>query len=99
MLQGLRPHEKSGVLGFSQRCTDYGTPDDLANETPMIASVGDVIAHSSLVLHRAGRNTTSDRERRAIGFVYFGVSAKADEAAIAAHLHRLRESLALAGKA
>jgi phytanoyl-CoA hydroxylase len=64
----------------------------------MTASVGDIMAHSSAVLHRAGRNTTPDRQRRAIGLVYFGVSAKADEVALAAYQKRLLESLTAAKK-
>jgi phytanoyl-CoA hydroxylase len=46
-LKPMRPHEVSGVLGFSQRCSDYGTPEDLANELALPASPGGWLTHAS----------------------------------------------------
>ena len=86
------------MLGFSQKCSDYGTAEDLANELVVPASPGDLIAHNSLVLHRAGANTTRDRQRRAIGFIYYGQSARADAERVEQYQKQLRETLAAKGK-
>jgi ectoine hydroxylase-related dioxygenase (phytanoyl-CoA dioxygenase family) len=91
----LRPHQPSGILGFSQKCTDYGSPEDLKKEMVMAAKAGDVIAHNSAMMHRTGANT-STRHRRAIGLVYFGVSAKTDDVRRAAYQKSLRDTLAAA---
>lgn len=94
----IRPHQPSGILGFSQKCTDYGTPNDLANEIVMAADPGDMVAHNSVMLHRTGANTSTTRQRRAIGLVYYGVSAKTDHARSEAYQKSLRDALAAAGK-
>ena len=90
--RGMRPHEASGLLGFSQKCSDYGTAEDLANEMPMRASPGDVVGHHSLMLHRAGANVTADRPRRALGLIFYG-QVRIDEARHAAYQARLAAQL------
>ena len=45
-------------------------------EKAMAAEPGDLVAHNSAVLHRAGRNQSETRQRRAVGFIYFAESAK-----------------------
>ena len=73
---GMRPHRMSNVLGFSQGITDFGEKDHKCEvSTPV--SPGDLIAHHSMVIHRADDNT-GDRQRRALGFVYYAERAKQD---------------------
>ena len=73
--QGLREHGRTHTLGFSQGVTDYG-PEDQANEIAICAAPGDMLVHHGLTIHRADGNT-SNRNRRAIGSVYY-----------AAHVHK-----------
>ena len=49
--------------------TDYGTEADVLAEKVMAAKPGDLVAHNSAMLHRAGPNQSEDRQRRAIGFI------------------------------
>ena len=79
--RGVRPHRRTGTLGFSQGVSDFGTPEDLANEVACTARAGDVIAHHALTIHRADGNRAPGRPRRALGLVYYGISAhdSADE--------------------
>ncbi|MFW6060116.1 MAG: phytanoyl-CoA dioxygenase family protein [Phycisphaeraceae bacterium] len=76
---GLREHGRSAVFGFSQGIMDYGDTDR-AHETAVPAEPGDVIAHHALTIHRADPNP-SDRRRWAIGLIYYGASARPDDAA------------------
>merc|ERR1712039_181127 len=78
--RGLRHREYSGVMGFSQAIVDYGRVDEL-HEVAIEAQPGDLVVHHSLMIHRAGRNETSDRNRRAVGAICYGVSAKLDRVA------------------
>lgn len=95
--KGLRPHQASGVLGFSQKCTDYGTKADLKAELAMVASPGDLVAHDSMMLHRAGPNTTKGKSRRAVGFIYYAASAVPDAAKAAAYQQMINRQLRAAG--
>ncbi len=95
---GLRPHGKTGTLGFSQGITDYGTPNDLANEVAIHAEPGDLLIHHAVTIHRADANTSRDRSRRALGFIFYAANAKRDEAAYVAYQDRLDKELAQAGK-
>ena len=72
----MRPHRMSNVLGFSQGITDFGD-EDSSIEIATPVSPGDLIAHHSMVIHRADNNT-GDRQRRALGFVYYAERAKQD---------------------
>eukprot|EP00039_Didymoeca_costata_P025885 m.14460 g.14460 ORF g.14460 m.14460 type:complete len:267 (-) comp5104_c0_seq1:997-1797(-) len=96
--KGMRQHQASGILGFSQKCTDYGTAEDLQNEVVMTANPGDLVAHNSFVLHRAGANTTNDKQRRALGFVYYAADVVRDEEKAAAYQRLLDETLAREGR-
>ncbi|MDA0747599.1 MAG: phytanoyl-CoA dioxygenase family protein [bacterium] len=73
---GMRPHRLSNVLGFSQGITDYGD-NDRNIERAIPVSPGDLIAHHSMVIHRADPNPGT-RHRRALGFVYYAKRAKQD---------------------
>lgn len=95
---GFRPHGRSNVLGFSQGITDFGTDDDKANTTACPGGAGTFLLHDCRLIHWAGANTSPTRSRRALGFVYFGKSAKVDEQAKAAYKAKLEADLKAAEK-
>lgn len=76
-LQGMRLHGKTETLGFSQGITDYDEKD-FAKEIPFPAKPGDLLIHHAMTIHRADGNKSVSRTRRALGFIYFGESAKED---------------------
>lgn len=75
-LEGMRPHGKTEVFGFSQGIVNYGMEEDIKNEIAFTASPGDLLIHHSMTVHRADANTHPNRSRKALGFVYWGESAK-----------------------
>jgi len=75
--RGMRPHQMSNVLGFSQGISDYSDADRQL-EAPMLARPGDLFAHHSMIIHRADVNH-SPRRRSALGLVYFAASASQDK--------------------
>lgn len=87
-LKGMRPHGKTKTTGFSQGITDYGLPEDV--EIPFPAKPGDLLIHHALTIHRADGNTTHSRTRKAMGFIYFGESAKEDVEAKTAYQKQLQ---------
>ena len=95
---GFRPHGRSNVLGFSQGLTDFGTEDDKANTVAFPGDAGTFLMHDAHIIHWAGPNVSPDRSRRALGFVYFGESARIDEASKAAYKARLEAELRAEGK-
>ncbi|MSS72874.1 MAG: phytanoyl-CoA dioxygenase family protein [Candidatus Latescibacteria bacterium] len=74
--RGMRPHQRSNVLGFSQGITDFGGADREA-EVAICAEPGDTVVHHSMTIHRADPNP-SERTRRALGFVYYARRARQD---------------------
>lgn len=94
--KGVRPHAKSGVLGFSQGITDFG-PEDEEYARPMRARPGDLLAHHSLTIHRADANR-SERPRRALGLVCYSTLARHDAEKSAAYQRELAEELRAAGR-
>ena len=86
---GVRPHGASSVVGFSQGLLDW-SPRDAEREVALILEPGDLLAHHSLIVHRADANT-SERPRVALGLVYYGQSAKRDDAAWNRYLASLRD--------
>ena len=70
-LRGMRPHGRSGTLGFSQGITDYGTGEDRAHEKSFHAYPGDLLVHHAMMIHLAGPNTSISRTRKAIGMIYY----------------------------
>ena len=95
---GWRPHGRSEILGFSQGITDFGTAGDKANTAGQPGKAGMLLMHDNKTVHWAAENKSPTRSRRAIGFVYYGVSAKPDEAARAAYAAKLEADLKAAGK-
>ncbi len=94
--QGMRPHQKTNTLGFSQGIADYGDADR-RREVAVPAEPGDLIVHHCLIIHRADANLSA-RSRRALGAVYFSGRAQIDEAANKAYTEKLHQELAKAGK-
>lgn len=95
---GFRPHGRSNVLGFSQGLTDFGTDHDHAETVALPGGAGTFLMHDAHTVHWAGPNRSPDRSRRALGFVYFGESARIDEVSKAAYKARLEAELRAGGK-
>jgi len=89
-LAGMRPHGRTKTLGFSQQIVDYGSAD-IDKEIPIRAKPGDLLIHHSLTIHTAGGNNSTTRSRKALGLIYFGLSAKEDVEAKAAYQQKLQE--------
>ena len=94
----LRPHGRTQTLGFSQGVTDYGTPQDLADEVAFPAQPGDLLVHNALTIHRADANRSPTRTRQALGFIYYSERAKVDEVAHADYQKRLAAEMKAKGK-
>ena len=94
--QGMRPHAKSNVLGFSLGVTDYG-PEDESAEVPMLSQPGDLHIHHSMTIHRADGNPT-DVARRALALVCYSALARVDEESSEAYQRELTEQLVKTGK-
>jgi phytanoyl-CoA hydroxylase len=90
---GMRSHQRTQTLGFSQGIVDFPTPQDLQNEIAIPAEPGDLLAHGALTIHRAGPNRSNTRSRRALGFIYYGQRAREDTEAHAAYQRRLTKEL------
>ena len=91
--RGVRPHDRSKVLGFSQTVTDW-SPEDEAAEVQIELQAGDAVVHHSELIHRAEPNRSSTRHRRAYAHVIKAVRAKVDEKAQAEYNAAVREHLA-----
>lgn len=72
---GLRPHTKTQVLGFSQGISDW-SDQDKAGEVQVFLEPGDLAVHHGELVHRADPNRTTDRQRRAFAMVYYAGSAE-----------------------
>jgi phytanoyl-CoA hydroxylase len=96
--EGWRPHGRSEILGFSQGVTDFGSPADVAGTASMDGPAGMLLMHHCKTVHWASPNRSPTRSRRALGFVYFGESAKPDEEARRAYQAKLDAELKTAGK-
>lgn len=93
--RGLRPHERSTVLGFSQVVSDWSAGDE-ASEVAVSLEPGDAVVHHMLTIHRADANR-SPRHRRAYCHIIRAKRAKVDAAAWDAHRAEVREHLAAFG--
>lgn len=69
-LAGLRRHQSTGTLGFSQGLAEF-TSNDVQNEVAISASPGTLLVHHALTIHRADANRSNSRQRRALGFIYY----------------------------
>lgn len=95
---GWRPHGRSEILGFSQGITDFGTEDDVANTVSMPGGAGMLLMHHCKTVHWASPNRSPTRSRRALGFVFYGESARPDEEARKAYQAKLDAELKAANK-
>lgn len=86
---GIRPHGRSGILGFSQGITDYG-PTDQGREVKVCLQPGDVVAHHGETIHRADANRSQTRYRRAFAMVFKGISCRRNEEAFQRYLDSLK---------
>lgn len=77
-LKGMRPHGRTQTSGFSQAITNYGKKESNADEIFFRTRPGDILIHHCMTIHRADGNTSNNRTRKALGFIYFGESAKED---------------------
>jgi len=80
--RGIRPHQRTKTLGFSQGISDYGDADR-ALERPIVMQPGDVTIHHGNTIHRADANRSPTRHRRSFALVIKGVSARRDPVAFA----------------
>ncbi len=95
--EGIRPHGRSAILGFSQGITDYG-PADVEREVRVCLQPGDAAVHHGNTIHRADPNRSGTRHRPAFAMVLEGVSCRRDEEAYARYLTALREQHAALGQ-
>jgi len=95
---GMRQHNRTSTLGFSQGIADYGRDGEAEDEVAIHAAPGDLLAHHALTIHRADGNHSPTRPRPALGLVYYAARAKEDKAAKAAYQQKLETDLAAQGK-
>jgi len=94
--RGMRPHAKTGVLGFSQGIADFGEANR-AHEVAAHAQPGDLRVHHCMTIHLADGNR-SDRPRRAMGLFQFSARSKDDPEARAVREAQIAADLADPGK-
>ena len=82
--KGMRPHNVSNVLGFSQGIADWNAQDQ-AHEVLGLAHPGDLLVHHCDTIHRADANL-SQRSRRAVAIVYYAAHAVPDPEAKARYM-------------
>jgi len=75
--KGVLPHGASRVLGFSQGLAGVDLKE-IGREVVCRVRRGDALVHHSLTVHLAPGNTSADRLRRAVGFVYYAKRAQVD---------------------
>lgn len=87
--KGIRPHQRTTTLGFSQGIADY-SDEDRRQEVPMLMQPGDILAHHGNTIHRADPNTSSIRHRRSFAMVMRGASCQRDQLAYERYLNGMR---------
>ena len=76
---GIRDHQVTDVLGFSQSISDY-SQQDVEREVPVHLEAGDVVVHHGNTIHRAEANP-STRHRPAFAMVFRADHCIRDEVA------------------
>ncbi len=94
--KGLRAHNRTDTLGFSQGIADYGQ-EDRELERCIEMQPGDLAVHHSVTIHRAEANP-SNHHRRALGLIYFAGRARFDKTAQKAYYDQLFSDLGDRGK-
>ena len=95
-LLGMRPHNVTNTLGFSQGIANWSNTDQ-DKEVQMTAEPGDILVHHSLTVHRANNNL-SNRHRQSIGFIFYRKGVQEDEQAHATYKQELTRRLEKQGK-
>lgn len=95
--RGMRPHARTKTLGFSQGISDY-SEEDAIQEVARPAKPGDLLAHHALTIHRADGNQSPTRNRRALGFIFYGKSAQEDMTAHTVYQEELAREMAATGR-
>ncbi|MGE4610359.1 MAG: phytanoyl-CoA dioxygenase family protein [Paracoccaceae bacterium] len=96
--EGFRPHAQTGVLGFSQGLTDFGTQTDKDETIAFPGEAGTFLMHHAKTIHWAGANKSLTRSRRALGFIYYAKRAHLDLDAHDNYQRALKERLNKSGK-
>ncbi|MDA1012867.1 MAG: phytanoyl-CoA dioxygenase family protein [Planctomycetota bacterium] len=78
--KGIRSHNATQVLGFSQGIFEYSEADQ-GNEVEVTLQPGDLAIHHCETIHRADANQSLVRQRRAFAMVFRGQSCQRDETA------------------
>ena len=91
--EGMRSHGRTQVLGFSQGILDFGNEEDLSNAVHHLLEAGDLLAHHSLTIHWADRNSSFDRSRKSLGFIYYAQKAREDTKAHLDYQRKLEAEL------
>ena len=93
--QRYHPHTtfriRSGVHGLSLCLHEHPEETDI----PIITESGDVLIHNCNLIHRAGKNNTEDKRRRAIGIVFIPTSCTIDPRLNKYHKEQLKEDIEL----
>ena len=92
-VQDFRPHGSTGVLGFSQGITDFGSEADRSETVACAGMAGTFLMHHARTVHWAEANASATRSRRALGFIYYAQRAQRDAASAAAYQNELDEQL------
>lgn len=95
--RGMRPHAKTGMLGFSQGIVDFGNEEDRGSAIAFPAKPGDLLVHHALTIHWAEGNQSPDRSRQSLGFIYYSTAAVEQEGKRKRH-EELVEELKESGK-
>jgi phytanoyl-CoA hydroxylase len=82
---------RSGVPGLSLCLHEHPEECDI----PMIVKKGDILVHNSNTIHRAGKNSTFDKRRRAIGIAVIPTECSLDTRLENYHQERLKEDIEL----
>lgn len=91
--RGLRPHQRTQTLGFSQGIDDYPLDEDRAGEVAVPARPGDLLVHHAMTIHRADGNQSPTRSRRALGLIYYSERAREDTAAHTDYQRKLADEM------
>ncbi len=89
----FRPHASSGVLGFSQGITDFGTDNDKRNTVEFAGEAGTFLMHDSRTIHWTEANRSQTRSRKALGLIYYAESAEVNEKTYNAYQEMLAKEL------
>lgn len=91
---GMRAHNTTGTLGFSQGISDWSVIDD---ENEMKAPAGDILVLHSSTIHRANANF-AENTRPSVGFIFYRQDVIEDTAAHDSSQLTLDKNLAVQGK-